>query len=138
MPQRLAKAEAAAGVKKKVRIQESDSEDEPMMTAVSSSHYHHHHIISCPPQVGPSLQREIMAHAEKRTMEAQIQTREPLSYRLMSDDSIPGAPPVPSVDSLVSNRTRLKNRTSTIKAAERSASVFDKFEKGIALIILQW
>ena len=114
-----------------MRIQESDSEDEPMMTAVSSSGYNNHPFILLLPQVGPSLQREIMAHAEKRTMEAQIQTREPLSYRLMSDDSIPGAPPVPSVDSLMSNKTRLKNRTSTIKAAERSASVFDKFEKGM-------
>ena len=71
-----------------------------------------------------------MAHAEVRTMEAQIQKAEPLSHRLMAEESIPGAPPIHNVDVLLDNKTRLKNRTSTIKAAEQSASVFDKFEKG--------
>ena len=63
-------------------------------------------------------------------MEAQIQKAEPLSHRLMAEESIPGAPPVPNVDVLLDKKTQLKNRTSTIKAAEWSASVFDKFEKG--------
>ena len=81
-------------------------------------------------QVGASLQSKIMSHAEARTMEAPIYRTEPLSHRLMAEESIPGAPPVPNVDMLLDNKTRLKNRTSTIKAAERSASVFDKFEKG--------
>ena len=71
-----------------------------------------------------------MAHAEVRTMEAQIQKAEPLSHQLMAEESIPGAPPVPNVDVLLDNKTRLKNKTSTIKAAERSSNVFDKFEKG--------
>ena len=71
-----------------------------------------------------------MAHAELRAMEAQIQKTQPLSHRLMAEENIPGAPPVPNVDTLLDNKTRLKNITSMIKAAERSASVFDKFEKG--------
>ena len=82
-----------------------------------------------PIQVGPSLQSK---HAEVKTMEAQIRKNQPLSYRLMAaEESIPGAPPVPNVDMLMDNKKRLKNRTSTIKAAQRSASVFDKFEKGM-------
>ena len=64
-------------------------------------------------------------------MEAHIQRTQPLSHQLMAEESIPGAPPVPSVDMLVDNKTRLKSRTSTIKAAQQSASVFNKFEKGI-------
>ena len=68
-----------------------------------------------------------MAHAELRAMEAQIQKTQPLSHRLMAEKNIPGAPPVPNVDTLLDNKTRLKKRTST---AECSASVFDKFEKG--------
>ena len=75
-----------------------------------------------------------MAHAEARTMEAHIQRAEPLSNRLMAEESIPGAPPLPNIEVLLDNKTRLKHRTSTIKAAERSASVFNKFEKGKILV----
>jgi len=81
-------------------------------------------------QVRPSLQREIMAHAEVRTMEAQIQRNTPLSYRLMAEDSIPGAPPLPNVDMLMDKKTQMQKKRSTIKAATTSANVFDKFEKG--------
>lgn len=56
----------------------------------------------------------------------------------MAEESIPGAPPVPSVDMLVDNKTRLKNRTSTIKAAQRSASVFNKFEKGTGDVVTMY
>jgi len=82
-------------------------------------------------QVKPSLQREIMAHAEVRTMQAQIQRNTPLSYRLMAEDGIPGAPPVPNVDMLMDKKTQMQKKRSTIKAATTSADVFDKFEKGI-------
>ena len=63
-------------------------------------------------------------------MEAPIYRMEPLSHRLMAEESIPGAPPMHNVDMLLDNKTRLKNRTSTIKEVEQSASMFDKFEKG--------
>ena len=71
-----------------------------------------------------------MAHAEVRTMEAQIQRNTPLSYRLMAEDSIPGAPPLPNVDMLMDKKTQMQKKRSTIKAATTSANVFDKFEKG--------
>lgn len=85
-------------------------------------------------QVGPSLQREIMAHAELRAMEAQIQKAQPLSHRLMAEESIPGAPPIPNVDMLLDKKTRMQKTRSTIKQAQQSASVFDKFEKGEIII----
>jgi len=81
-------------------------------------------------QVGPSLQREIMAHAEVRTMEAQIQKTQPLSHRLMAEENIPGAPPIPNVDMLLDKKTSMHKKRSTIKQAQQSASVFNKFEKG--------
>lgn len=71
-----------------------------------------------------------MAHAEVRTMEAQIQKTQPLSYRLMAEESIPGAPPVPNVDMLLDKKTKMRKKRNTVKEAQQSASVFDKFEKG--------
>ena len=59
-----------------------------------------------------------MAYAEARTIEAPIYRMKPLSHRLMAEESIPGAPPIHSVDMFLDNKARLENRTNTIKAAE--------------------